>query len=320
MSLASASIALVSTATAMTSSRPTGSGDSRGSSPWSRESSMTCWTRWVSRSLSVSIRLANRCTASGSSAASCTASASSLIAPTGVFSSWLTLATKSRRTASTRRSRVRSSTRARTRREPSGATRALTLRGGPDVRVTISSASRIWPSRRTSWTRVLSSSETRLVPRTKPMANAGADALTHDVVVVDDHRTAAQHREHGGDAGGHQRLLRGRLPVLLAIREVPREHRAARHEGTEQPGEERLRRRIHTSMVRRAHARSFESRTPGFATVHRPFTREPPVGQLVVLALGHARCLPRPARLDLRRSRRHLPARRRPRSGSPPPP
>ena len=31
---------------------------------------MTCWTRWVSRSLSVTIRSANRCTASGSSAAS----------------------------------------------------------------------------------------------------------------------------------------------------------------------------------------------------------------------------------------------------------
>ena len=54
-----------------------------------------------------------------------TASASSASAPTGVFSSWLTLATKSRRTASTRRASVRSSTRARARRrELSGATRA----------------------------------------------------------------------------------------------------------------------------------------------------------------------------------------------------
>ena len=91
---------------------------------------MICWTSRLSRSLSVSIRPPNRFTASGSSAASSTASASSRMAPTGVFSSWLTLATKSRRTASTWRSRVRSSTRASTSREPSGATRAVTCRGG----------------------------------------------------------------------------------------------------------------------------------------------------------------------------------------------
>ena len=89
---------------------------------------MICWTSLDSRSLSVSIRLAKRWTASGSSAASVMASASSRIAPTGVFSSWLTLATKSRRTASTRCSRVRSSTRASTSRAPSGATRAVRVR------------------------------------------------------------------------------------------------------------------------------------------------------------------------------------------------
>ena len=44
--------------------------------------------------------------------------------PTGVFSSWLTLATKSRRTSSTRRALVRSSTRSSTWATPSGATRA----------------------------------------------------------------------------------------------------------------------------------------------------------------------------------------------------
>ena len=87
---------------------------------------MICWTKRVSRSLSVRIRAENRCTASGSSAASPTASASRLSAPTGVFSSWLTLATKSRRIASTRRSRVRSSTRTSTSLLPSGATRAAT--------------------------------------------------------------------------------------------------------------------------------------------------------------------------------------------------
>ena len=87
---------------------------------------MICWTSLPSRSDSVNIRSAKRRTASGSSAASCIASESRRIAPTGVFSSWETLATKSRRTSSTRFSRVRSSTSASTSREPSGATRAVT--------------------------------------------------------------------------------------------------------------------------------------------------------------------------------------------------
>ena len=70
-------------------STSTAPASSSGSSPCSRDSSMICWTSRVSRALSVCIRPANRCTASGSSAASCTASASRLSAPTGVFSSWL---------------------------------------------------------------------------------------------------------------------------------------------------------------------------------------------------------------------------------------
>ena len=87
---------------------------------------MICCTSRASRSLSVCILPANRCTASGSSEASITASESRRIAPTGVLSSWLTLATKSRRIDSTRRSRVRSSTSASTSWELSGATRAVT--------------------------------------------------------------------------------------------------------------------------------------------------------------------------------------------------
>ncbi len=131
---------------------------------------MTCCTSRVSRSLSSTIRSENRMTASGSSEASRTASDSRRMAPTGVFSSWLTLATKSRRTASTRRSRVRSSTSASTRREPSGATRTVTCRLGPWLRGMTSSVSRICPSRRTSLTNEASVSETREVPRTNPMA------------------------------------------------------------------------------------------------------------------------------------------------------
>ena len=172
-------MALVSTAVATAASTSTMTGVSSGSLPWSRESSMICWTSLVSRSLSVSIRVAKRWTASGSSAASVTASASRRMAPTGVFSSWLTLATKSRRTVSTRFSRVRSSTSARTRRAPSGATRAVSVRAVPPLdEGSSSSLSRIWPSRRTCATRSTSSGTTSRLPRTSPKAYAGADALS----------------------------------------------------------------------------------------------------------------------------------------------
>ena len=61
--------------------------------------------------------------ASGSSAAWSSASASRLTAPIGVFSSWLMLATKSRRTSSSRCASVRSSASSSTKRVPSRATR-----------------------------------------------------------------------------------------------------------------------------------------------------------------------------------------------------
>ncbi len=173
-----ASMAVASTAPATTSSTDTTTGASSGSSSWSRDSSMICCTSRDRRSDSVSIRPANRRTATGSSAASHTASASSLIAPTGVLSSWETLATKSRRTVSTRRSRVRSSTRASTSVEVSGATRTVTWRGRHALRVISSSVSRIWPSRRTCVTSSASSCDIRLVPDTRPMAYAGALAFS----------------------------------------------------------------------------------------------------------------------------------------------
>ena len=187
-------------------STSTATGSSSGSSPCSRESSMICCTSRASRSLSVCIRPANRCTASGSSAASITASESSLIAPTGVLSSWLTLATKSRRIDSTRRSRVRSSTRASTSWELSGATRAVTWRGGSPGRCMSSSVSRIWPSRRTCRTRSASSRSVISWPRTSPIAMAGAEAFSTVSLGVHDEGAAAQHREHGGHTRRQGRL------------------------------------------------------------------------------------------------------------------
>ena len=91
-----------STASLSTSSMSTTSGSTSGLSACSRDSSMIWPTRSVSRADSTPIRPANLRTAVGSSAASSTASASSEIAPIGVFSSWLTLATKSRRVCSIR--------------------------------------------------------------------------------------------------------------------------------------------------------------------------------------------------------------------------
>ena len=164
-------------ARAMILSISTATGWSSGSSPWSRESSMICCTRRARRSLSVCIRPANRCTASGSSEASMTASESSLIAPTGVLSSWLTFSTKSRRIDSTRRSRVRSSTSARTSWLLSGATLAVMWRGGIPGRCISSSVSRICPSRRTCLTRSASSRTVISCPRTMPIAKAGAEAF-----------------------------------------------------------------------------------------------------------------------------------------------
>src|SRR5664280_122950 len=99
-----------STASRTTRSTVTDRGSGSGSAPCSRERSISSCTSRPSRSASWRIRPAKRRTA-GSSQASEIASASRDSAPTGVLSSWLTLATKSRRAVSTRRGSVMSSTR-----------------------------------------------------------------------------------------------------------------------------------------------------------------------------------------------------------------
>ena len=80
--------------------RRPGTSSGSGSPPCSRDRSMSSRTSRPSRSASCAMRPAKRCTASGSSAACSIASARRASAPTGVFSSCPTLATKSRRTAS----------------------------------------------------------------------------------------------------------------------------------------------------------------------------------------------------------------------------
>ena len=170
-----------SIASATSSSTRTGSASSSGSSFCTRERSMSSWTRLVRRVASICIRPAKRSTASGSSEASMTASERRESAPTGVLSSWLTFATKSRRTASMRRASVRSSTRSSTRREPSGATRAETARASPRPvprRGRSSSTWRISPSRRVSRAIWSIGSTASLPPRTRPRAYAAELALT----------------------------------------------------------------------------------------------------------------------------------------------
>ena len=163
---------------------------------------MICCTRRVSRSLSVSIRPANRLTASGSSLASATASASSLIAPTGVLSSWLTLATKSRRTASTRRSRVRSSTRASTRceperRDPGG---DVPGRGGRAVHEQLGLADLAVAAYLVDQLVELVGDQLGAADQPEGVRRRGG---LHDRVgVVDDHRAAAQHDRTVATSGG----------------------------------------------------------------------------------------------------------------------
>ena len=202
------------------------------------------------------------------------------MAPTGVLSSWLTLATKSRRTSSIRRSRVRSSTRASTRRLPSGATRAVTWRAGSPVRPMTSSTSRIWPSRRTCAITEPSSGLTTWDPRTRPNAYAGADALTTrsassttTELLRRTDRTAATSGRNGGRLD-----LEG--DVLLAVADVPGEHRAAGDDGADDRGEERLERRIHVAMVLPGET-GLDALRARLRNVHPAFTRPP---RLVVLA------------------------------------
>ena len=288
-------------------------GSSSGSSPCSRDSSMICCTSRVSRSLSVCIRPANRVTASGSSAASCTASASSLIAPTGVFSSWDTLATKSRRIASTRRSRVRSST--------SASTSRLLERRDPRGHV----ARRGTPVRRESPARSRGSAR-RGVPagpgrraRRRPAgcrgparsAYAGAEAFS--TVVARRRRRArccAARTSTVATPGGQRRAPRpASACVLLALADAPRQHARRR------PARRRAARTASACVVgvhaidrtQAVHRRSAsEAARPALPRLFTPRSRLVGPGLVTWRAYRHrhARRLPRPARLDLRRPRR----------------
>ena len=73
--------------------------------------------------------------------------------------------------------------------------------------------------------------------------------LDDQVGVVDDDRAAAQDRQDSGDLRRNGRWLDVERDVLLAVADVPGEHRAAGDDGADDRGEERLERRIHILMV-----------------------------------------------------------------------
>lgn len=100
--------------------------------------------------------------------------------PTGVFSSWETLAMKSRRTSSTRRAWVRSSTSSRMCWEPSGATRTSRASVPSPIgpRGTCSSTSRMTWSRRTPRATSRSAACARSASRTSPSGAADGVCMT----------------------------------------------------------------------------------------------------------------------------------------------
>ena len=96
--------------------------------------------------------------------------------------------------------------------------------------------------------------------------------LEHVVGLVEHDRAGAQDAEHRGDAGLHDRRLDLGEGVALAVTDVPREHRAACHHGSDDRGQTSLHRRIHAHIVRNrarrprpldAGRRVFMPRSPG---------------------------------------------------------
>jgi hypothetical protein len=72
-----------------------------------------------------------------------------------------------------------------------------------------------------------------------------------DVVgLVHDDGAGAQDAQDGSDSGLDDGLLHRGEGVSLPVADVPREHGAARHDGSDEGGQGSLRRRIHAHIVR----------------------------------------------------------------------
>ena len=101
--------------------------------------------------------------------------------------------------------------------------------------------------------------------------------LEHVVVGVDDDRARAEHGEHRGHTGRHERLLDVGQAGLLAIADVPGEHAAAGDDCSDDGRERCLRRRVHTTdRTQRDRWRSPTGRRA--RSVHASFTSDGPDG------------------------------------------
>ena len=122
------------------------------------------------------------------------------------------------------------------------------------------------------------------MPRTRPRAYAGAEALR--TVSVSSTTTALLRstREDGRDLRRVRRAPRCvRERGLLAVADVPREHGSAGDDGSEEGGEERLRRRVHAYDRTADVARRSLPRRRGAPNVHAQFTSVAPTGHLAYL-------------------------------------
>jgi hypothetical protein len=152
------------------------------------------------------MRSLNRSTASGSPAASPTASDSSVSAPMGVLSSWLTLATKSRRISSTRR-------------DPGPDV------GGRDPRADDQVALADLAVAAHLVDQLEQLLDHQPVAAHQPQRERRRAGLEHVVLRVDHDGRRAQHRQHRVHARGHHRLRLLGHRLLYALADPERQDR-----------------------------------------------------------------------------------------------
>ena len=160
------------------------------------------------------------------------------------------------------------------RRDPGGDVRG----DGAAAPASSSSASRIWPSRRTSWTSRAGPRRGPALPRTSPRAYAGAEALstrssssTTTALLRSTESTAATPGGTSGSSTCGQ-------PVLLAVADVPGEHGAA---GDDRPDDARRATAWVVGSTRRSYARdapTIRRWTPS-ASLAQTFTARSPSGR-----------------------------------------
>ena len=261
--LESASIALVSTAVAITSSSETTIGASSGSSPWSRDSSITCCTSRESRSLSMQhpagepldrLRVVGRVRDRLGQQPDRAHRGLQLVADVGDEVAAHRLHPAFAGAVLDQREHQPGAQR----RHPGGdvprghaGPRHQQL-GLADLAVAAYLADQLGE---------LLGDQRAAAHQPEGVRRRGG--LQHRVGVVDDDRAAAQHRQHGGHARRAPRAPpTGRTAVLLAVADGPRQHGAAGDDGPDQRREEGLRRRIHGSIVGRGPPSPSPARAP----------------------------------------------------------